>query len=279
MGGEEEQDKMEGVPDNWEEREGMEPDEEEMEEEQKLEEGPELEEKPEDANIEMEDIDEEEQVKSLLDTPEEDPEEELEEEVDPEKERELLEDTEVSQEEMYQKSEEYLRDFVGNETPDKRGDDLMELGLKIPNDSQSDEASFEQNPPMMEDATSSSGCKISVENSLDYTGQCPDSPVYQEETQHHQPSRAEQDILLMEEKKGGKDGEEEEVQVVGEKKGGEERQEGRGGSSVHGGRPPVTVDIRCKEVTISRSESDRPKDPLDVPLANENEQPNQTKTC
>ena len=275
MGGEEEQDKMEEVPDNWEDRPGMEATEEEMEEEQKLEEGPELEEKPEDVNIEMEEVDEEEKVNSLLDTPEE----ELEGEVDPEKEKELLGDTEVGQEEMYQKSEEYLRNFVGNETPNKRGDDLMELGLKIPNDSQSDEASFEQNPSMMEDATSSSGCKISVENSLDYTGQCPDSPTYQEETQHHQPSKAEQDILLIEEKQGGKDGEEEEIQVVGEKKGGEERQEARGGSSVHGGRPPATVDIRCKEVTISRSESDRPKDPLDVPLVNENEKPNRTKTC
>ena len=269
----------ENVPDNWDEREGAETDEEEMEEEQKLEEGPELEEEPEDANIEMEDVNEEEKVKSLLDTPEEDSEEELEEEVDPEKERELLGDAEVSQEEIDPDSEEKLRDFLGHKTPDKKGDDPMELGLKIPNDSQSDEASFDQNPTMMEDANSSSGRKISIENSLDYTGQCPDSPIYQEETQLRQPSKTDQDILLIEEKQGGKDGEEEEIQVVGEKKGGEERQEARGGSSVHGGRPPATVDIRCKEVTISRSESDRPKDPLDVPLANENEQPNRTKTC
>ena len=61
------------------------------------------------------------------------------------------------------------------------------------------------------------------------------------------------------------------IRVVGEVKGGEEKRESRGGSTVRGGRPPVAVDIRCKEVKISRSETDRLKEPLDVPLAHENE--------
>ena len=83
----------------------------------------------------------------------------------------------------------------------------------------------------------------------------------------------------MEEKVGGKDGEEEEVRVVGEVKGSEEKRESRGGSTVRGGRPPVAADIRCKEVTISRSETDRLKGPLNVPLAHEDESPNPTKLC
>ena len=237
---------MEVVPDSWEEREEQKAMEEEMEEEEQLEE------KPEDIDTQMEGVDEEEEedkVNSLLDAP--GPEGELEGEVDPEKEEELLGETEVGQEEIYLKSEELLRTFVGNEPLERKGDYLMELNLKSPNDSQSDEESFEQNPAMMENATNSPSCKISVENSSDYTGQDPDSPNYQEEISHHQSSRAAEDVLLIEDRAGGKEGEEEEVQVLGEVKGGEEKGGSGEGSIVRGDRTPVAADIRCKEVTSS----------------------------